>query len=182
MENAEQIAKKWEDNPMLTPKISSVVVNCCVGKSGDPLQKAMKLVQEITGQKPTQCKAKQTVREFGIRKDEPISCKVTLRGSRAIDFLKRALSVVDFKLKERSFDTQGNVSFGIKEHIQLPGVRYDPDVGIIGFDVSITIERKGRRISKRRRIRRRVPLSHRVGKNEAIVFLERTLGVKIVAS
>jgi large subunit ribosomal protein L5 len=182
MENADQIAKKWEENPMLTPKISSVVVNCSVGKSGDPLQKAMKLVEEITGQKPAQCKAKQTIREFGIRKDEPISCKVTLRGARAIDFLKRALSVVDFKLKERSFDEQGNVSFGIKEHIQLPGVRYDPDAGIIGFDVSITIERKGRRIAKRRRIRRSVPESHRVGKSEAMAFLEKTLGVKIIGS
>lgn len=182
MENSEKIVKKWEENPMLKPRISYVVVNCAVGKSGDPLQKAMKVVEEITGQRPAPCKAKQTIREFGIRKDEPIACRVTLRGNRAIDFLKKALSVVDFKLKEKSFDEQGNVAFGIKEHIQLPGVRYDPDIGIIGFDVSIRVERPGYRVASRRRMRGVVPESHRVGKVETMAFLERALGVKLVGS
>lgn len=182
MENVEEIAKKWEENPMLRPRISYVVVNCAVGKSGEPLQKAMKIIEELTGQKPAQCKAKQTVREFGIRKDEPIACRVTLRGNKATDFLKKALSVVDFKIKNRSFDDQGNVAFGIKEHIQLPGVRYDPDIGIIGFDVSIRVERPGYRIAKRRRMRAVVPVAHRVGKVETMTFLERTLGVKLIES
>jgi large subunit ribosomal protein L5 len=182
MENSEEIAKKWEENPMLRPRISYVVVNCAVGKSGEPLQKAMKIIEELTGQKPAQCKAKQTVREFGIRKDEPIACRVTLRGNKATDFLKKALSVVDFKIKQRSFDDQGNVAFGIKEHIQLPGVRYDPDIGIIGFDVSIRVERPGNRITKRRKMRATVPETHRVGRAETMAFLERTLGVKLVES
>jgi large subunit ribosomal protein L5 len=182
MENVEDFGKKWETNPMLKPRIGYVVVNCSVGKSGEPLQKAMKVLGEITGQKPAQCKAKQTIREFGIRKDEPIACKVTLRGNRAIEFLKKSLSVVDFKLKESSFDDEGNVSFGVKEHIQLPGVRYDPDIGIIGFDVSIRIEKKGNRVARRRRMRATVPRSHRVEKNEAMAFLQQTLGVKVIGS
>nr|MDO8135000.1 50S ribosomal protein L5 [Candidatus Njordarchaeum guaymaensis] len=182
MEKVEDIIKKWETNPMLRPKIGYVVVNCSVGKSGEPLQKAMRLLGDITGQKPAQCKAKQTIREFGIRKDEPVACKVTLRGNRAIEFLKKSLSVIDFKLKESSFDDEGNVSFGIKEHIQLPGVRYDPDIGIIGFDVSIRIEKQGYRVARRRRMRTTVPRSHRVGKSEAIAFLQQTLGAKIVGS
>lgn len=182
MEKVDDVVKKWEANPMLRPRISYVVVNCSVGKSGEPLQKAVKVLGEITGQKPAQCKAKQTVREFGIRKDEPVACKVTLRGNRAIEFLKKSLSVADFKLKESSFDDEGNVSFGVKEHIQLPGVRYDPDVGIIGFDVCIRIEKHGYRVSRRRRMRAAVPRSHRVGKSEAIAFLQQALGVKIIGS
>jgi large subunit ribosomal protein L5 len=182
MSSVEEIVKKWEANPMLRPVTRQVVVNCSVGKSGEPLQKAMRILETITGQKPAQCKAKQTVREFAIRKDEPISCRVTLRGSRAMEFLKKALSVVDFKLRETSFDDQGNVSFGIKEHIQMPGVRYDPDIGIIGFDVCIKVERPGYRIAKRRRMRANVPVSQRVGKVEAKAFLQQTLGVKLVES
>jgi large subunit ribosomal protein L5 len=182
MEKVEDIVKRWETNPMLRPKIGYVVVNCSVGKSGEPLQRAMKVLGELTGQKPAQCKAKQTVREFGIRKDEPIACKVTLRGTKATEFLKKSLNVVDFKLKESSFDNEGNVSFGIKEHIQLPGVRYDPDIGIIGFDVSIRIEKQGYRVSRRKKMRTTVPRSHRVGKSEAIAFLQQTLGVKIIGS
>ncbi|HDJ25897.1 MAG TPA: 50S ribosomal protein L5, partial [Candidatus Bathyarchaeota archaeon] len=106
---------------MLKPKIEKVVVNCCVGRSGEPLEKAMKIIQELTGQKPCVRKAKKTIRQFGIRKGEPIACVVTLRKEKALEFLKRALAAVENKVKASSFDEHGNFSFGIKEHIEIPG-------------------------------------------------------------
>jgi len=89
------IRKKWEDQPMLKPKIEKVVVNISVGKSGEPLEKATKVLKEITGQTPCKRKAKTSIRDFGIRKGESIACIVTLREESAIEFLKKALPVVD---------------------------------------------------------------------------------------
>jgi len=175
----EEILKKWEKNPMLKPRLAKVVVNFGVGASGERLEKGVKVLETISGQTPVKIRAKKTIRDFGIRKKEPIACKVTLRGEKAKEFLRKALEAVDFKIKASSFDDYGNVSFGIKEHINLPGVRYDPDLGIFGMDVCISIERPGYRV-KRRKIRRaRVPERHRVHRDEAMIYLMEEFGVKI---
>jgi large subunit ribosomal protein L5 len=112
---------------MLKPKIGKVVVNISVGKSGEPLEKATKVLKELTNQTPSKRKAKSTIRDFGIRQGEPIACIVTLRKQQAVEFLKKVLPVVDNKLSRGCFDKHGNFAFGIKEHIELPGVKYDPD-------------------------------------------------------
>ena len=165
---------------MLRPRIEKVVVNISVGKSGEPLEKATKVLKEITGQTPCMRKAKNSIRDFGIRKGESIACIVTLREEKAIDFLKKALPVVDNKISARSFDAQGNFSFGIKEHIELPGVRYDPEVGIFGMDVCVTVTRPGYRVKNRRNERSKLGLNHILTPEEAIVFVKDTLGVEVV--
>ncbi|MEM3003748.1 MAG: 50S ribosomal protein L5, partial [Candidatus Bathyarchaeia archaeon] len=76
------------ENVMRKIKIGKVTVNIGVGKSGEPLEKAKKVLEQITGQTPCSRKARRTVKDFGIRKGEPIGCMVTLRGERAADFLK----------------------------------------------------------------------------------------------
>jgi len=115
----EAIVKKWETQPMLKPKIEKVVVNLNVGKSGEPLEKASIVLKELTDQTPIKRKAKDTIRDFGIRMGEPIAVVVTLRKQKAIDFLKKVLPVVDNKISRSSFDKQGNFAFGIKEHIEI---------------------------------------------------------------
>jgi large subunit ribosomal protein L5 len=164
---------------MLTPKIEKVVVNISVGKSGEPLERAMKVLKEITGQTPCRRKAKTSIRDFGVRKGESIACIVTLREEAAIEFLKRALTVVDNKLASGSFDRQGNFSFGIKEHIELPGVRYDPDVGIFGMDVCVSITRPGYRVKNRRKERAKIGSRHVLTPEESMVFVRSALGVEI---
>lgn len=177
----EQILKKWSENPMLKPRIAKVTVNIGVGSSGERLQKAAILLEQLTGQKPSFRRARKTIKAFGIRKGENIAVMVTLRKQKAIEFLKRALEAVGYRLKASSFDEFGNVSFGIKEHIMIPGVKYDPEIGIFGMDVAITIERPGYRIMRRRRARKkRVPRRHRVTKEEAMVLLMQEFGVQIV--
>ncbi len=164
---------------MRRPKIAKVVVNSAIGKSGEPLDKAMKIIEELTGQKPCTRKAKKTLREFGIRKKEPIACVVTLRGKKAYDFLSRALRAVDNKISRQSIDNYGNFSFGIKEHIDIPGTKYSPDLGIIGMDISVTLERPGYRVKNRHRAKSKVGSQHLLTTDEAVSFLKNQLGVEV---
>ncbi len=176
-----EIIKKWEENPMRKPRIAKVTVNIGVGTSGERLQKAAKVLEMLTRRKPVPRRAKRTIKEFGIRKGENIAVIVTLRKQAAIEFLKKVLEAVGWRIPAKSFDEYGNVSFGIKEHIAIPGVKYDPEIGIFGMDIAITIERPGYRILRRRRCRKKhIPRRHRVTKEEAMVLLEKELGVKIV--
>lgn len=175
-----EVVKKWEQNPMLKPRLAKVVVNVSVGSDIDRLKKIAGVLEELTGGKPSFRRAKKTIKEFGIRKGEYIAVMTTLRGQKAEQFLKRALDAVNYRIKASSFDELGNVCFGIKEHIHIPGVKYDPEIGIFGMDVCIAIERPGYRVMRRRRARETVPKRHRVTKVEAMVFLKRSFGVEIV--
>ncbi len=176
----DEIRKKWEENPMLKPKIEKVVVNLSVGKSGEPLEKAVKVLEELTGQTPCRRKAKQTIRDFGIRQGESIACIVTLRKQNAIEFLGKVLPVIDKKIPRTSFDRQGNFSFGIKEHIEIKGVKYDPDVGIFGMDVCVSMARPGYRVKIRRREKAKIGSKHVLSPEESMAFAKNALGVEIV--
>ncbi|MCJ7763064.1 50S ribosomal protein L5 [Candidatus Bathyarchaeota archaeon] len=165
---------------MLKPRIEKVVVNLCVGKSGEPLEKASKVLKELTNQTPVKKKAKKTIRDFGVRQGEPIACVVTLRKQKAIDFLKKVLPVVDNKISRSSFDRQGNFAFGIKEHIEIAGVKYDPDTGIFGMDVCVSMSRPGYRVKNRRKGKAPLGSKHVLTPEEAVVFVKQTLGVEIV--
>lgn len=160
-------------------KIGKVVVNISTGQSGEPLEKAMTILENLTGQRPCTRRAKQTIRTWGIRKGEPISCMVTLRGERAEGFLRNGLAAIRNRINPRSFDTHGNFAFGIREHIDIPGQRYDPQLGIIGMDVMVTVEKPGYRVARRRRARSRVGRSHRVTRDEAIEFITQKFGVEV---
>jgi len=172
--------KKWEEQPMLKPRIEKVVVNLNVGKSGEPLEKAFKVLKEIAGQNPVKKNAKSSIRDFGIRKGEPIACVVTLRRQPAIDFLKKVLPVIDNKISRSSFDEFGNFAFGLKEHIEIPGVKYDPDVGIFGMDICVTLNRPGDRVRDRRKRKAKVGHKHMLTPEESVLFTKQTLGVEIV--
>lgn len=175
----EEMRKAWQEHPMLKPKIGKVVVNISVGKSGEPLEKATKVLKELTSQTPSKRKAKSTIRDFGIRQGEPIACIVTLRKQQAVEFLKKVLPVVDNKLSRGCFDKHGNFAFGIKEHIELPGVKYDPEIGIFGMDICVAMNRAGYRVKDRRRRKSKIGSKHFLTPEEAITFVKDTLGVGI---
>ncbi|MCY0868811.1 MAG: 50S ribosomal protein L5 [Desulfurococcus sp.] len=175
-----EILEKWSRNPMLKPFIAKVTVNISVGAETERLPKAIRVLEELTGQKPVPRRAKRTIKDFGIRKGENIAAKVTLRGEKALAFLRKVFETVGYRLKASSFDDHGNVSIGIKEHIHMPGVRYDPEIGIFGMDVAVTIERPGYRVMRRKRARTSIPRRHRVSKLEAMVLLKQLFGVEIV--
>jgi len=176
---AKQTSGELTENPMLKPRIDKVTVNMSVGKSGTPLEQAATILQQLTNQKPSRRQAKKTIREFGIRKGESIACLVTLRKEKAEEFLRKALQAVDNKLSKYCFDRQGNFSFGIKEHIEIPGTKYMPELGIHGMDVSVSLGRAGFRVKRRHRVKSKIGKNHLLTADEAILFIKDEFDVEI---
>ncbi len=168
-----------KNNIMRTIRIEKITLNIGVGKPGDQLDKSVKLLQKISNKKPIITKTIKRIPTWGLRPNLQIGTKVTLRGEEAAQLLSRLLQAVDNKLKPNSFDQFGNFSFGIHEYIDIPGVEYDADIGIIGLEVAATIERPGFRIKKRRLLQRRIPLRHRITKEEAMEFIKNKFNAKI---
>lgn len=177
---SETISEKQHENPMTKVRIDKVTINVAVGKSGEPLDKAAKILEFLTGQKPCLRTAKKTVKDFGIRQGEPIACIVTLRKQKAEEFLRKAFTAIDNKLAKSSFDNLGNFSFGIKEHIELPGVKYDPNLGIVGMDICVTMSKPGYRVKDRRKYRSNISPKHRVTLDESISHIRNKFGIDIV--
>ena len=135
-------------NIMAVPKLKKVVINMGVGEAANDkkhLESALQNLTEISGQKPITTKARQSVASFKIREGWPLGCKVTLRGSKMYDFIERLIMIAiprerDFRgLNPKSFDQQGNYSFGIKEQIIFPEINYDNIDNIRGMDICINI-------------------------------------------
>ncbi len=159
--------------------MAKVTVSISVGEAGERLAKAEQLLGFLTGRKPSRAYAKSTNRDFGIRKGMPIGCKVTLRGKDAHEFLQRAVKAKNNTLKSRNFDRMGNFAFGIPEYTDLEGIRYNPELGMFGMDVNVTLDRMGYRIERRKIRSRSVPAKHRIKRDEAMSFA-RNLGIEVV--
>jgi len=167
-------------NLMKKISLAKVVLNMGVGKSGEPIEIGKKALEQITGKKPNARNAKKSQRDWGVRKGEPIGIAVTVRGNDATELLKRLLVAKDNQIKERMFDNEGNLSFGIKEYIDIPEIKYDPNIGILGLEVSVSLTRPGFNIKLRSRRKTKVGKNHRITKNDTIKFLTEEFGVKIV--
>ena len=136
---------------MAVPKLTKVVINMGVGEAANDkkhLESALENLTVIAGQKPVVTKARQSVASFKIREGWPLGCKVTLRGNKMYDFIERLINIAiprerDFRgLNPKSFDQQGNYSFGIKEQIIFPEINYDNIDNIRGMDVCINTSAK----------------------------------------
>lgn len=179
------IAKSWKElvlvkgHPMQRIYIEKVVVNIGVGEGGERLERAAGVLKELTGQEPSLRRAKKSIKEWNVRRGEPIAAAVTLRRDKAVQFLYRALAAVGNRVKASSFDDRGNVCFGIKEHIMIPGVKYDPAVGVWGMDVCVRLAKPGIRVERRKRRRSSVGKAQLVTKQEAIEFFQKVLGVTV---
>lgn len=160
-----------KENPMRAVRVLKIVVNAGVGESGEPRTKAERVLQMVTHQKPVATRARSTNRDFGIREGQEIGAKVTLRGAVARDFLDRALDARDRQLDPDSVDRAGNVSFGVADYTDFAGMKYDPEIGIRGFDVCLTIGRAGFRVRTRSLAARPLPKSERVTPDETRRFL-----------
>jgi len=165
-------------NPMREIRLAKVTVNMGAGSEAAKLEKCKRIMHTLTKKKivVTSTQKRST---FGVAKGKPIGVKTTLRGQEAIDFLKKVLQALENRLKESQFDRNGNFSFGIHEYINIPGVRYDPDVGILGMDVAVTLERPGFRVRKKRLRPGKVGKAHLIRKDEAVEWAKKNLGVEV---
>lgn len=172
----EQIQRQHD---MKRIEVHKVVINIGVGRSGEPIDKAKNALLELTNQQPAVRGAKKSVRDFGIHKGEPIGVIVTLRHEPAIEFLKRVVAGKNNVLKASSFDNYGNISVGIHEHIDIPGTKYNPEIGIFGMDVNIVLNRPGYRIAKKSRKSAKIGKMHRINREEAIEFFKQKYEVEV---
>jgi len=170
----------WEKSPMRKPFLEKVVLNIGVGSGGEELERAVAVLQQIAGKAPVKTASRVNVKEFNLRKGRPIGTKITVRGKEAEKLLTRLFIVNNNKMLLQSFDDYGNFGFGIKEHISIPGLDYDADIGIWGLDVCGRIVRPGMRVKYRRLNRAKIPKEHYVSKAEAQYFLRKKFGVDIV--
>lgn len=174
-------APRGPENPMRRIRLEKVVLNMGVGQSGPALEAAKKALEQISGCKPCPRSARGTQRDFGVRKGEPIGVAVTVRGGQAEALAARLFEARGNEVARRSFDNFGNFSFGIREHIDIPGVKYDPTVGIIGLDVCVSLSRPGFGVRKRSKHKARVGRSHRITADEARSFVAGKFGIEVAA-
>ncbi len=166
-------------NPMKDVKIEKVTLNVGIGQAGQELENGKRLLEMLSGSQAVPTKAKVRNPVFRIKKGDLIGAKTTLRGKGAKEFLEKALQSKDNTLSARSFDDRGNFSFGVSEYIEFPGTKYDPKIGMMGFDVCVTLTRKGARVAKRKRAKRKVGKKHSMGREDGIEFAKSALNVNI---
>ncbi|KAG0417654.1 60S ribosomal protein L11 [Dictyocoela roeselum] len=154
------------NNPMQQIKIHKLCINICPGESGEKLDKAVRVLEQLTGQKPRLAKSRLTIRSFGIRRNEKIACHATVRGPRARDILASGLKIKEVELRDTCFSDTGTFGFGIQEHIDL-GMKYDPAIGIHGMDFTVVLAKPGLRVAKRKRCKSRIGNRQKVTKEEA---------------
>ena len=171
--------EEWEKKPMRKPRVGALIINVSIGQSGQPLERAKTIIRQLTNREPVETIAKQTWRDFGIRKHQPIGCKVTLRGKDAEELLNRLFEAVDREISASSFDQFGNFAFGIREHIDIPGMKYDPDLGIIGMDVIVQMIRPGYRLRYRKIGKQKIPKKHKLTREESIAYVREHFNVQI---
>lgn len=169
-----------KESSMRKIRLDKIVLNMGVGKSGEAIEVAKKAMDQITGKKSCSRDAKATQRDWGVRKGEPIGVAVTVRGDVAATLLKKLFDAIGNKVKGKSFDNFGNLSFGIKEHIDIPGIKYDPQIGILGLEAAISLTRPGFSIRVRSRHKASIGKKHKISRDEAIEFLTREFGVAVV--
>ena len=159
-------------NEMRKVILEKVTVNICVGNDRLTMVKAQKLLEKLTERKPVVTSAKKRLADWQIRPGLNIGYKVTLRGDSALKFLLWVLKSKGDSIKKKSIDSYGNFSIGVSEYLDLPSMKYDPDIGILGFEAMATFIRKGTRISRRRLRSSKIPHRHRVTQEEVVTFLK----------
>lgn len=168
-----------KENPMKEIRITKVVLSMGMGRNLQNLDKAEILARRLTGMTPVKTVSTRKAKTFKVSRGRAIGIKVTLRGKNKLDFLKRMLLAKERTLKKSNFDDEGNFSFGVKEYLDIPGEKYDPKIGVIGFNVNTTLERPGYRIKLRKIQKRKIPRNHRITKEESMEFAKNLLGIKI---
>ena len=143
--------KQGYKNVHQVPRLEKVVVNTSVGSAQDvkaALEDAKKEMEIITGQKPAETRAKESISNFKLREGQPIGAKVTLRGARMYEFMERLIKlslprIRDFRgVSPRAFDGNGNYTLGVKDQSIFPEIELDKIKRNIGFDVTIVTSAK----------------------------------------
>jgi large subunit ribosomal protein L5 len=142
----ELIKSRGYKNVMEVPKITKVVVNCCIGSAVDTkvaLEDALNEVRMVTGQQPIKTISTKSIANFKLREGQEIGAKVTLRGPIMYEFLERLIRTAlprirDFRgVSPRAFDGRGNYTLGVKDQTIFPEIELDKVKRNLGMDITI---------------------------------------------
>jgi large subunit ribosomal protein L5 len=165
-----------KENLMREIKIEKVILG--IGGTGEDLEKGVKLLGLLTGRKAAKKKSHKRIPSLGVRPKLEVGAIVTIRKD-AEEFLKKMLIAIDNKLTKKQI-SENNFSFGIKEYIEIPGVEYQRDIGIIGFDVTVVFKRTGKRVKLKKMKRGKIPKRQVITREEIIKFMEDNFQTEFV--
>jgi large subunit ribosomal protein L5 len=157
-----------KENQTRKIKIEKVVLS--IGGTAEQLEKGVKLLKILTERNPSKMKSHKRIPAFGVRPNLEVGAVVTIRKD-LINVLKRMLTAVENKLRKKQI-SENNFSFGIKEYIEIPGMEYQRDIGVIGLDVTVVFKRAGRRVQLRKIKRGKIPSRQKISREEIIKFME----------
>jgi large subunit ribosomal protein L5 len=163
-------------NIMRKIKIEKIALS--IGGTGDGLEKGVKLLGMLSGKKPARMKSRKRIPSLGVRPKLEVGAVVTIRKNPE-EVLKRMLAATDNVLKKKQI-SENTFSFGIKEYIEIPGMEYQRDIGIIGFDVTIVFTRAGRRVKIKKIKKGRIPKRQMISKEEIIKYMEENFGTEFI--
>ena len=161
-------------NPMQEIKIEKIVLS--IGATGEGLEKGVKLLGLLSGKKSAKMKSKKRIPGWNVRPGLEIGTVVTLRKGKE-ELLKRMLSAMDNQLSKKQI-SENTFSFGVKEYLEVAGLEYQRDIGIMGFDVTVVFKRTGRRVKLKKIKKGKFPKRQMVKRQEIIKFMEDNFGVE----
>jgi len=170
--------KMKNKNPMQEIEIEKMVLHC--GGTEDKLEKSIKLLEMITGSnKIYVIKSTRRIPTFGISPGKKSGAKITIRNQSKIkELLERFFVSMDNELPKKQITTN-QVCFGIPEYIEVPGLEYNRDIGITGFEVMLVFKRKGKSVKMRKIKRGKYPKRQGVSKDEIVNYMENKFSLEI---
>jgi len=176
IENQKIEQNEKKENRMNKAKLEKVILN--IGGTGEKLDKGFILLEKLSGKKPVKIQATKRIPSWGVRPGLEVGTKVTLRGGKAKQILKKLLPAINKTLKEKQIK-DNFVSFGIHEYIEIPGIEYIREVGIMGLEVTAVFSKSGKRIEKKK-IKKGSAKKQKVGSEEIAEILEKDFQVNIL--
>lgn len=165
------------ENKMKAIRIEKITLNIGSGTEAENAEKAAILLGKISGAKVVKTITTKRIATWKVRPGLLVGAMVTLRGKKAEEVLKALLHAVSFKVKKKSF-TENGFSFGIKEYIEIPGIKYDPKIGIIGLEVAVSLKRPGFRVKRRKIKPAKMHYKHEISPEEGWDWAQKTLNVQ----
>ena len=175
-ENETSSQSDSKENLMREIKIEKVVLN--IGGTGEDLEKGFKLLKILTGRKPAKKKSQKRIPSLGVRPNLEVGVMVTIRQNMR-EFLRKMLIAIDNQLTKKQI-SENNFSFGIKEYIEIPGIEYQRDIGIMGFDVTVVFKRTGKRVKLKKIKRGKIPKKQAISRREIIKFMEENFQTEFI--
>ena len=166
-----------KENSMRDIFIEKILLSA--GGTETDLEKAAKLLTLISGRKSQIIASTKRIPDFGVSPGLKVGARVTVRGKQITPLLGRLLVALDNTLKTKQI-SDNHFSFGIKEYIEIPEMEYQRDIGIRGFNVTVSFARKGLRVKRKKIKSSRIPKKQQIPRTEIINFMEENFSVSFV--